>query len=87
MYAQYGRHHRAGTQGTDRVVTDGDADVGAEPRRGGDSSEAFRVADAAVAAGHEIRVVPSILAKQLGVGERSQKTDVRDARKLSEILS
>lgn len=49
------------------------------------SSEAFRVADAAVAAGHEIRVVPSILAKQLGVGERSLKTDVRDARKLSEI--
>jgi transposase len=49
------------------------------------SSEAFRVADAAVAAGHEIRVVPSVLAKQLGVGERSLKTDLRDARKLSEI--
>jgi transposase len=49
------------------------------------SSEAFRMADAAIAAGHEIRVVPSTLAKQLGVGERKLKTDQRDARKLSEI--
>lgn len=49
------------------------------------SSEAFRVADAAIAAGHEVRVVPGTLAKQLGVGERKIKTDLRDARKLSEI--
>jgi transposase len=49
------------------------------------SSEAFRVADAAKAAGHEVRVVPATLAKQLGVGERGIKTDQRDARKLSEV--
>jgi transposase len=49
------------------------------------SSEAFRMADAAVAAGHEVRVVPGTLAKQLGIGERKLKTDLRDARKLSEI--
>jgi transposase len=49
------------------------------------SSEAFRIADQAKAAGHEVRVVPSTLAKQLGVGERGMKTDERDARKLSEV--
>lgn len=49
------------------------------------SSEAFRVADAAKAAGHEVRVVRATLAKQLGVGERGIKTDLRDARKLSEV--
>jgi transposase len=49
------------------------------------SSESFRVADAAIAANHEVRVVPATLAKQLGVGERGVKTDVRDARKLSEV--
>jgi transposase len=49
------------------------------------SSEAFRIADQAKAAGHEVRVVPSTLAKQLGVGERGIKTDERDARKLSEV--
>lgn len=49
------------------------------------SSEAFRVADAARAAGHEVRVVRATLAKQLGVGERGIKTDLRDARKLSEV--
>jgi transposase len=47
------------------------------------SSEAFRVADAARAAGHEVRVVRSTLAKQLGIGERGIKTDIRDARTLS----
>lgn len=47
------------------------------------SSEAFRVADAAKAAGHEVRVVRSTLAKQLGIGERGIKTDIRDARTLS----
>jgi transposase len=49
------------------------------------SSEAFRVADAALEANHEVRVVPATLAKQLGVGERGVKTDQRDARKLSEV--
>lgn len=49
------------------------------------SSEAFRIADAARAANHEVRVVPATLVKQLGVGERGMKTDLRDARKLSEV--
>lgn len=49
------------------------------------SSEAFRVADQAKQAGHEVRVVPSTLSKQLGVGERGIKNDLRDARKLSEV--
>lgn len=49
------------------------------------SSEAFRIADEAKAAGHQVRVVPSTLSKQLGVGERGVKTDERDARKLSEV--
>lgn len=49
------------------------------------SSEAFKIADQARAAGHEVRVVPATLAKQLGVGERGIKTDERDARKLSEV--
>ncbi len=49
------------------------------------SSEAFRIADAARAAGHEVRVVPATLAPQLGVGERGVKTDLRDARKLSQV--
>lgn len=49
------------------------------------TSEAFRVADLARAAGHDVRVVPATLARQLGVGERGVKTDKRDARKLSEV--
>lgn len=49
------------------------------------SSEAFRIADQARQAGHVVKVVPSILTKQLGVGERKVKTDTRDARKLSEV--
>jgi transposase len=49
------------------------------------SSEAFRIADFAKQAGHEVRVVPATLVKQLGVGERGVKTDQRDARKLSEV--
>jgi transposase len=48
------------------------------------SSGAFRVANAARAAGHEVRVVPATLAKQLGIGDRGIKTDQRDARALSE---
>jgi transposase len=47
-------------------------------------AEAFAVADAALAAGHETVVVPASLAPSLGVGERGVKTDVRDARNLSE---
>jgi transposase len=49
------------------------------------SAEAFRIADGAKAAGHQVRVVPATLAKQLGVGERGIKTDQRDARKLSQV--
>lgn len=49
------------------------------------SAEAFAVADAAMRHGHEVRVVPSTLAKSLGVGARRMKTDERDARTLSEV--
>jgi len=49
------------------------------------SAEAFRVADAAKAAGHEVRVVPATLVKTLGVGARGIKNDQRDARTLSEV--
>mgnify|MGYP003391276684 CR=1 FL=1 len=48
------------------------------------SAEAFRVADAAIDSGHEVRVVPATLVRQLGVGARKLKTDLRDARALSE---
>jgi transposase len=48
-------------------------------------SEAFAVADAALAAGHEVRVVPATLVRSLGVGARRLKTDRRDARVLSEV--
>jgi transposase len=48
-------------------------------------SEAFRIADAAIAAGHEIRVVPATLVRTLGVGARRTKTDRRDAQVLSEV--
>lgn len=47
-------------------------------------AEAFVVADAALAAGHETVVVPAALAPSLGVGDRGVKTDTRDARNLSE---
>jgi transposase len=46
-------------------------------------SEAFKVAAQAEVAGHEVRVVPAMLARTLGVGERRIKTDQRDARALS----
>jgi transposase len=49
------------------------------------SAEAFKVADAALAAGHEVRVVPATLVKSLGVGSRRTKTDIRDAEILSEV--
>jgi transposase len=48
-------------------------------------AEAFRIADAALASGHEVRVVPATLAKTLGVGARGIKNDQRDARALSEV--
>lgn len=48
-------------------------------------AEAFVVADAVKRAGHEIRVVPSVLVPTLGVGQRQTKTDRRDARILSEV--
>lgn len=49
------------------------------------SAEAFRIADAALACGHQVRVVPATLVKTLGVGSRGVKTDERDARVLSEV--
>jgi transposase len=49
------------------------------------SAEAFRIADAARASGHEVRVVPATLVKTLGVGARGVKTDQRDAQVLSEV--
>ena len=48
-------------------------------------SEAFGIADAALAIGHEIRVVPGTLVRSLGVGARRLKTDRRDAQVLSEV--
>src|SRR5437016_5857657 len=48
-------------------------------------TEAFAVADAALAVGHEVRVVPATLVRSLGVGARRLKTDRRDARILSEV--
>lgn len=47
------------------------------------SAEAFKVADAALKEGHEVRVVPATLAPALGVGARRTKTDKRDAQALS----
>lgn len=48
-------------------------------------AEAFFVADAALAAGHEVRVVPATLVKTLGVGSRRTKNDRKDAQVLSEV--
>jgi len=48
------------------------------------SAEAFLIADAALASGHQVRVVPATLVKQLGVGARRVKNDRRDAQVLSE---
>jgi transposase len=48
-------------------------------------SEAFRIADAALSNGHEVRVVPGTLVRSLGVGARRVKTDRRDAQVLSEV--
>jgi len=49
------------------------------------AAEAFRIADAAKSAGHEVRVVPATLVRSLGVGARKTKTDRRDAQALSEV--
>src|SRR5688572_12083455 len=48
-------------------------------------AEGFAVADAALEAGHEVRVIPATLVKSLGVGSRRTKTDRRDARITSEV--
>lgn len=48
-------------------------------------AEAFRIADAATASGHQVRVVPATLVRTLGVGARGVKTDRRDAQVLSEV--
>src|SRR6267378_838651 len=48
-------------------------------------AEAFGVADAALALGHEVRVVSATLVRTLGVGARRTKTDRRDAQTLSEV--
>lgn len=48
-------------------------------------AEAFCVADSVLDQGHEVRVVPATLVKSLGVGSRGIKTDIRDARILSEV--
>lgn len=47
-------------------------------------AEAFAVAEAARELGHDVKVVPATLVRALGVGARGLKTDVRDARNLSE---
>jgi transposase len=49
------------------------------------SAEAFAVADAMLAVGHQVRVVPGTLVRSLGVGARRMKTDRRDAQVLSEV--
>jgi transposase len=46
-------------------------------------TESLRVADAARAHGHEVRIVPTTLVRALGVGARRTKTDRRDAQALS----
>ena len=48
------------------------------------SAEAFKIADAALAAGHQVRVVPGKLIRLLGVGDRGVKNEQRDARQLSQ---
>jgi transposase len=47
-------------------------------------AESLWLADAAIAAGHDVRVVPATLAPMLGVGARGVKNDRRDAQALSE---
>lgn len=47
-------------------------------------AEAFAVAEKARDGGHDVVIVPALLVRSLGVGQRGIKTDVRDARNLSE---
>lgn len=47
-------------------------------------TEAFRLAGIAQRHGHDVRVVAATLVRSLGVGQRGLKSDVRDARILSE---
>ena len=47
------------------------------------TAEAFRIADTAKLAGHEVRVVPGTLVRRLGIGERGVKNDQKDAQRLS----
>lgn len=49
------------------------------------SAETFAIADIARDLGHDVNVVPSTLAKTLGVGSRGVKNDRRDAQVLSEV--
>jgi len=49
------------------------------------AAESFRIADLALAAGHEVRVVPATLVRSLGVGSRNTKNDRKDAQVLSEV--
>lgn len=49
------------------------------------SAEAFRVADAAAAVGHAVRVIPASLVRHLGIASRRIKNDRRDAQILSEV--
>ena len=48
-------------------------------------AEGVGVADQARELGHEVRVVAATLVRALGVGARGIKTDLRDARTLSEV--
>lgn len=48
-------------------------------------AEAFAVADTARSLFHEVRVIPAMLVRSLGVGARGIKTDQRDGRVLSEV--
>lgn len=50
-------------------------------------AEAFHVAEAARAAGHDVRIVSATIVRALGVGSRRIKTDKRDALVLSEVSS
>lgn len=47
-------------------------------------TEAFEVAARCQQLGHEVVVVPAIYCRELGIGRRNMKTDVKDARRLSE---
>lgn len=50
-------------------------------------AESFSIADEAIIAGHDVRVIPSDKVRALGVGHHGIKTDRRDAEVLSEVSS